>query len=128
MRLFHSLSEKTLRRIRGNSEPYYDLNDDWSLVVSSFQTQYGIRLSESLKEMSFREFAYLIEGLSDTTPLGRIVAIRAENNPEHLKEFTPEQRKIRSEYRRKAASKKTKKEVGDAIEQFKQAFISLAKT
>ena len=119
---------KTLMKSRGNSEPYYDLNDDWSLVVSSFQTQYGIRLSESLKEMSFREFAYLIEGLTDETPLGWIVAIRAENNPERLKEFTPEQRKIRSEYRKKSASRKTKKEVGDAIEQFKQAFISLAET
>jgi hypothetical protein len=56
------------------------------------------------------------------------VSIRAENDPERLKEFTPEQRLIRSEYRKKIAKKKSSEEVKDAVEQFKQAFIQLAKT
>ena len=34
-----------------SSDPYYDLLDDFELVVASFQTQYGIRLSRELKEM-----------------------------------------------------------------------------
>ena len=78
--------------------------------------------------MSWREFSYMLEGLSGDTPLGRIVCIRAEDDPERLKEFTPDQRKIRSDYRRKIAQKKSDKEVADAIEQFKQAFIGLSKT
>ena len=98
------------------------------MIVSSFLTQYGIRLSSDLKSMSWREFSYLLEGLSGETPLGRMVAIRAEDDPERIKEFTPEQKKMRSEYRAKIAMKKTDEEVTNAIEQFKQAFIGLAKT
>ena len=78
--------------------------------------------------MSWREFSYFLGGLSHETPLGRIVSIRAEENPETLKNFTPEQRKIRSEYRKKIALKKSDKEVKNAIEQFRQAFIQIAKT
>lgn len=104
------------------------MNEDWNLIVSSFQTQYGIRLSSELKSMSWREFSYMLEGLSGETPLGRIVCIRAENDPEKLKEFTPAQKRMRSEYRAKMAKKKSDKEVIDAIEQFKNAFIGMAKT
>lgn len=110
-----------------NSEPYYDLDNDWALVVASFQTQYGIRLSRDLGSMSWREFSYLLNGISGDTPLGRIVSIRAENDPEVLKNFTPEEKRIRNEYRRKTAKQKTDKEVSDVIEQFRQAFIQLAK-
>lgn len=78
--------------------------------------------------MSWREFSYLLEGLSGNTPLGQIVNIRAENDPERLKDFTPEQRRIRSEYRNKIAKKKSSEEVKDAIERFRQAFVQLAKT
>lgn len=78
--------------------------------------------------MSWREFSYLLEGLSGETPLGRIVSVRAENDPEALKDFTPEQRRIRNEYRRKIAKGKSSKEVENAMEQFKQAFIQISKT
>ena len=77
--------------------------------------------------MSWREFSYLLEGLSGETPLGRIVGIRAENNPEHLKEFTPEQRRIRNDYLVKQAQHKTAKQVDDAIEGIKNALIGMAK-
>ena len=77
--------------------------------------------------MSWREFSYLMTGLSPDTALGRIVSIRAENDPETLKEFTPEQRKIRSDYRKKIAKDKTPQEVKSIAEQLKQAFIRMAK-
>lgn len=77
--------------------------------------------------MSWREFSYLLEGLSGETPLGRIVGIRAENNPEHLKEFTPEQRRIRNDYLVKQARHKTAKQVDDALEGIKNALIGMAK-
>lgn len=109
-----------------SNEPYYDIDSDWSLIVSSFQTQYGIRLSNELSNMNWREFSYLIEGLSGDTPLGRIVAIRAENDPDVIKDFTPQEKKIRNEYRRKQALQKSDKEVENAIEGFKRAFIQMA--
>lgn len=109
-----------------SNEPYYDIDSDWSLIVSSFQTQYGIRLSNELSNMNWREFSYLIEGLSGDTPLGRITSIRAENNPDVIKDFTPQEKKIRNEYRRKQALQKSDKEVENAIEGFKRAFIQMA--
>ena len=102
------------------------MNDDWDLVVASFQTQYGLRLSRDLKSMSWREFSYMISGLGPDTPLGRIVSIRAEDDPETLKSFTKDQRRIRDEYRRKIAKQKPQKEVNAALEDLKNAFIRLA--
>ena len=110
-----------------NIEPYYDLDDDWSLIVASFQSQYGIRLSRELVGMSWREFSYMLNGITGDTPLGNIVRIRAENDPNAIKEFTPEEKRIRNEYRRKMARQKPQKEVTSVIEQFRQAFINMAK-
>jgi hypothetical protein len=110
------------------SEPYYDINDDWSLVYASFQSEYGIRLSKELSGMTWREFAYYLGGISGKSPLGQIVAIRAENDPEKLKDFTPEEKKIRNEYRRKKAKVMPKKKASDALEGFKQAFIQMSTT
>lgn len=76
--------------------------------------------------MSWREFSYLIEGLSGDTPLGRIIAIRAEKNPERIKEFTPEQRKIRNEYLTKQAKHKSEKQTKSVIEGLRKAFIGMA--
>lgn len=77
--------------------------------------------------MSWREFSYFINGLSGDTPLGRIVSIRAENDPEQIKQFTPEQKRIRNEYRRKQALTKTDKEVDSALDQMKTALLKMAK-
>lgn len=107
----------------GNNEPYYDLNDDWALIVASFQSQYGIRLSRELDGMSWAEFSSYINGLGSDTPLGRIVGIRAEDRAEVLKEFTPEQRRIRNEYRQKIAQHRSEQEIDTALEQIKKAFV-----
>lgn len=48
--------------------------------------------------MSYQEFISLLGGLMEDTPLGRIVSIRAEKDSERLKNFTPEQKKIRNEW------------------------------
>ena len=74
--------------------------DDWPLVEASFAQQYGIRL-EREHEMSWTEFGNLLNGLLDTSPLGQIVSIRAETDPERLKAFTKDQNRIRSEWRSK---------------------------
>ena len=77
--------------------------------------------------MSWREFSYLLEGLSGETPLGRMVSIRAEKNPERIKDFTPEQKKVRNEYLKKQASHKTAKQVDEALESIKNALIGMAR-
>ena len=50
-------------------------------------------------ELPYWEWARLVEGLMDDTPLGRVVAVRAEKDRERIKAFSPWQRKIRAEWR-----------------------------
>lgn len=91
----------TLRRVprsKGRKvSKFYDLAEDWELIEASFAMQYGIRLSQ--EDMDWKEFCNLLAGLGPKTPLGSIVAIRAENDREVLKRFTPDQKRIRDEWR-----------------------------
>lgn len=84
-----------------SGDTWYDLIEDYDLIEASFLKQYGIRLSHE-PDMPWTEFCSLLSGLMHDTPLGQIVAIRAEEDKEALKRFTPEQRRIRSEWRRRA--------------------------
>ena len=52
-------------------------------------------------EMDWQEFCTLLSGIMPETPLGQIVRIRSEDNKDMLKLFTPEQKRIRSEWRMK---------------------------
>lgn len=72
--------------------------------------------------MSWNEFTTLLGGLDSKTPLGKIVAIRAETNKDILKNFTPEQRKIRMEWRNKQAESVPKQNYEQVIGNFEKAF------
>lgn len=109
-----------------NTEDYYDLYEDYGLIEASFSQQYGIRLRQE-EDMSWNEFCTLLSGLLPDTPLGRIVNIRAEKDPKVLKTFSPEQKKIRSDWqRRKLQRMKENPEVYQRyVDQF-QAFCKAA--
>ena len=102
---------------------WYD-DDDWPLVVSSFAQQYGIRLYQ--ENIDYPEFCSLMTGLSPDTPLGRIVAIRAEKDPATLKNFTTDQRRIRSAWLAKITARKPMDQQLDEVKamqaMFKAAF------
>lgn len=49
-------------------------------------------------DMSWNEFCNLLSGLMPDTPLGKIVAIRAEKDPKVIKEFNETQRNIRNDW------------------------------
>ena len=108
------------------TDPYYDLNEDWELLVASFQSMYGIRLARDLGGMKWREFSALVAGLDHKTPLGRIVAIRAEDDPQRLKDYTPEMRRIRSRWRTRRARQMPQKQLDDFLSDMKKAFMSMA--
>lgn len=76
--------------------------------------------------MSWDEFSALLRGLDGETPLGHIVRIRSEEDSNVLKSFTPEQRRIRSEWRSKRVKKIKTEDMSVVLEGFRQAFISLA--
>lgn len=109
-----------------SKDPYYDLIEDFDLIVSSFQTQYGIRLSKDLGSMKWDEFRDLVSSLNDKTPLGHIVSIRSERDGERLKNFSAHERKIRQEWRSKMASKVGEKRRGDVLKALQEAFEEMA--
>ena len=51
--------------------------------------------------MSWTEFKQMLVGIDNKTALGRIIAIRAEDDKEILKTFTKEQHRIRNEWKEK---------------------------
>lgn len=107
-------------------ETYYDLFDDWDLIESSFAQQYGIRLRKQMRDMEWGEFTSLLSGLNSETPLGNIVRIRSEKDPETLKKFTAEERNIRSKWLNKTASQITEADYKQAMENIKNMFKTMA--
>jgi hypothetical protein len=83
---------------------WYDLYEDWDLIDASFTAQYGIRLRQET-EMPWGEFCTLLAGIMPETPLGQVVSIRSENNKDILKSFSPDQNRIRNEWRSGEASR-----------------------
>lgn len=119
------------KKNRESSDPYYDLIDDFDLIISSFQSQYGIRLSRELPEgMKWEEFRDLLVGIAPDTALGRIVSVRAEDRKEYLENFTPEQHRIRNEWKSKHAefikNHTTKEQMDAQLDAMKMAFMRMA--
>lgn len=98
--------------------------EDFDLIVASFTSQYGLRISD-IKQMRWSEFRSLLVGISPDTILGRIVAIRAENNKEILKNFTADQHRIRNEWRAKHARGMNKKDAKAAIADYEKIFLEM---
>ena len=83
-----------------SSDPYYDMFEDWDLIVSSFLSQYGLRIrTKEFETVSWDEFRALIAGLSPETALGRVVAIRSETDKDIIKHYTKDQRRIYDDWR-----------------------------
>jgi len=107
-------------------DTWYDLFEDWDLIESSFAQQYGIRLRKKISDMEWGEFTSLLAGLNGETALGNIVRIRSEKDPEALKRFTQEERKIRSKWLNKTASQITEQDYKQAMENIKNMFKNMA--
>ena len=76
--------------------------------------------------MKWNEFKSLLAGIGPETPLGRIVSIRSEDDPEVLKHFTKSQNEIRNKWRKKNAESKSPEEVDSFLEDMKNMFIKMA--
>lgn len=78
--------------------------------------------------MSWDEFCSLLSGLNSDTPLGNIVSIRSEKNKDILKHFTPEQKKIRSDWQKRKANKITDiDKYNNDMKMFEKIFENMAK-
>lgn len=94
--------------------------------MASFQSQYGLRLSRELRGMKWKEFKALIAGLDSSTPLGRIIEIRAEDDPKILKQFSKRQREIRNKWRTRKAKKVPQKDLDQFLESMLQIFSGMS--
>lgn len=89
---------------RESSDPYYDLFEDWDLIIASFLSQYGLRIrTKEFETVSWDEFKSLLAGIAPETPLGRIVAIRSEADKNVIKHFTRDQKRIHDAWRNRKA-------------------------
>ena len=70
---------------------------DSVLIEQSIATQYGI-LPSAQGELAYQEWAKLVSGLMDDTPLGRVVAVRAEKDRKAISGMNQWQRRIRAEW------------------------------
>lgn len=88
--------------------------------------QYGIRLSQT--DMEWGEFSRLLSGIMPETPLGSVVQIRSENDKDRLKAFTPDQLRIRNEWRNHHSrlARMTVEEKAAAVKQVQSIFAGLA--
>lgn len=78
--------------------------------------------------MSWDEFCTLLSGLRHDTPLGNIVSIRSETDKDIIKHFTPQQKKIRSDWlSRKANNMINMDKYNHDMKMFEKIFESLAK-
>lgn len=93
-----------MREVRESNDPYYDLFEDWDLIISSFLSQYGLRIrTKEFESVSWDEFRALIAGIDPETPLGRVVAIRSEADRDTIKRFSVEQKRIYNAWRNQKA-------------------------
>ena len=70
---------------------------DAALIEASFAMQYGIRLSQ--EDIAFGEFSRLLAGLMADTPLGKVVAVRAEKDAARIRDFGAYERGLRKAWR-----------------------------
>ena len=76
--------------------------------------------SDEFHTMSWDEFSDLVSGLNEQTPLIRVAQIRLENDPERLKHFTKEQRKMNADWKRKRAMSKPREDVDNFMAQMQE--------
>ena len=109
-----------------STDPYYDLFEDWELIISSFLTQYGLRIrTKEFETVSWDEFRSLLAGLSPETPLGRMVAIRSESDDNVIEHFTADQKKIWNAWRNRKAENMTQTEYDQQMIELERMMAAL---
>lgn len=82
---------------RNPSDDVYDLEYDRVLIEQSIAKQYGVLPSEQ-GDLIYSDWAKMVAGLMDDTPLGKIIRIRNETDPDVLRNYTPEMRQMRNDW------------------------------
>lgn len=81
----------------GSGTQWYNPDYDRVLIEQSIAKQYGIIPSEQ-EYLHYSDWAKLVSGLMDDTPLGRVISIRSETDRDVIRHMTPDQRRMRQEW------------------------------
>ncbi len=88
--------------------------------------QYGLRIrGEEFETMDWDEFADLLSGLNDETPLVKVARIRTESDPQAIKDLTPAQRAMRSEWQRRRAKRRPVKDTDAFLRDIQTVFANM---
>ncbi len=111
---------------QAKTDIWYDPEYDKELVAQSIAKQYHILPSEQ-GELSYSDWASLVSGIMEDTPLGQIVLIRKEDDRERINNFSPYERRIYNEWRDFIAKKKREdvKNTMKAIHDFENMFRNM---
>lgn len=110
----------------GSGDPYYDLFEDWDLIISSFLSQYGLRIrTKEFESVNWDEFKSLVAGLAPDTVLGRIVAIRSEADRDVIKHFTADQKRVYDEWHNRQAAQMSQQAYGQQMEYLERQMARL---
>lgn len=82
---------------KNQTDDYYDPEYDAILIEQSIAKQYHI-LPSMQGDLSYCDWAKLVSGLMNDTPLGKIVEIRSEDDSDIIKNMSAEQLAIRNEW------------------------------
>ena len=98
---------KPKRQKNFNNESFYNFKEDWDIINADFRKFYGRSLADVIldKSIIWPEFAHMIADLGSESGLAYIVAIRSEKDPVQIKKFTPAQRKIYLDWKKKYGKK-----------------------
>lgn len=112
---------KTIR----NNEMWYDLFDDWDLIASSLKTQYKYSIRQEIDKLSWGELCSDIAGLNGDTPLGNVIRIRSEKDPEVIKKFSQAERKIYNKWNNRQITAMSEQDYEQAMKNIEKVFLAI---
>lgn len=96
------------------------------MIVSSFLSQYGIRIrTKEFESVSWDEFRSLLAGIGPETALGRVVAIRAEKDENVIKRFSMYEKQIYDEWQRHRAESMSETEYANEMAALERMFAGM---
>lgn len=101
---------------QSDDEVWYDLEFDRVLIEQSIAKQYGVLPSEQ-GALKYSDWAKMVSGLMDDTPLGRVVAVRSEKDQEMIRHMNKWQKQIRVDWTAFRASSRPQVDATEAKKQ-----------
>lgn len=94
------------------------------MIEQSIATQYGVLPSQQ-EDLKYSDWEKMVSGLMPKTPLGQIVSIRCEKDPNMLKHFTAEQKRIRADWAAYRLRHRVKREGMSGVEELEKMIASM---